>query len=237
MHRKHVCLKWVPHELTDVVRGKRVADARDLLEHLQGLGPIQANRVITGDQSWVFVRNQPDGCWLPDGETIPTRERRTIGDEKVMLTVLFSRQRIWVVNFLPDGKTFDSAYMVDEILRMLDEEVRKTSPTMGLRGWRIHLDNSKPHRANATRDAMTGLGLLELPHPPYSPDIAPSDFALFGWLKGQLAHRDIANRTELERAIRELLAGIPETWFLAVWEEWEKRLEWVVENNGEYFVR
>jgi len=121
LHRKHVCLKWVPHELTDAVRRKRVGDARDLLEHLQGLGPIQANRLITCDQSWVFVRNQPDGCWIPDGETIPTRERRTIGDEKVMLTVLFSSQRIWVVNVLPDGQTFDSAYIVDEILRTLDE--------------------------------------------------------------------------------------------------------------------
>ena len=84
---------------------------------------------------------------------------------------------------------------------------------------------------------MTGLGLLELPHPPYSPDIAPSDFALFGWLKGQLAHRDIANRTGLEQAIRELLAGIPKAWFLAVLEEWKERLEWVVENNGDYFIR
>jgi hypothetical protein len=34
-----------------------------------------------------------------------------------------------------------------------------------------------------TREAITKFGLTVLPHPLYSPDLAPSDFHLFGALK------------------------------------------------------
>ena len=109
LHRKYVCSKWVPHELTDTIRKQRASGACDLLAQLRGLGPIQADRVVTGDQSWIYLHNQPDGCWLPAGEARPSRARRTIADEKVMATVLFSCRRLLVVNFLPADQTFDSA--------------------------------------------------------------------------------------------------------------------------------
>jgi hypothetical protein len=34
---------------------------------------------------------------------------------------------------------------------------------------------------------MTQLGFKRTFHPPYSQDIAPFDFFLFGWFKGELA--------------------------------------------------
>jgi histone-lysine N-methyltransferase SETMAR len=37
-----------------------------------------------------------------------------------------------------------------------------------------------------SKDKITKLGWTTLPHPPYSPDVAPSDHHLFGKLKGSL---------------------------------------------------
>uniref|UniRef100_A0A4W6DJ95 Histone-lysine N-methyltransferase SETMAR n=1 Tax=Lates calcarifer TaxID=8187 RepID=A0A4W6DJ95_LATCA len=47
----------------------------------------------------------------------------------------------------------------------------------------LHHDNARPHTAAQTVQTINELGWELLPHPPYSPDLAPSDFHLFGPLK------------------------------------------------------
>ena len=44
-------------------------------------------------------------------------------------------------------------------------------------------DNARPHTSLETWESITKLDWTVLPHPPYSPDLAPSDFHLFGPLK------------------------------------------------------
>ena len=40
-------------------------------------------------------------------------------------------------------------------------------------------DNAPAHTSPVTMTAATECGFEVLPHPPYSPDMAPSDFCLF----------------------------------------------------------
>ena len=47
-------------------------------------------------------------------------------------------------------------------------------------------DNARPHVSYQTKDAIRRLGFECLPHPPYSPDLAPSDYWLFGEMKRPL---------------------------------------------------
>ena len=56
-------------------------------------------------------------------------------------------------------------------------EKRKKLKTKGIS---LHMDNVGPHLVNKR---LEELGIKRLPHPPYSPDLAPSDFFLFGHLK------------------------------------------------------
>jgi hypothetical protein len=44
-------------------------------------------------------------------------------------------------------------------------------------------DNARPHTASATQDLITTFGWEQFDHPPYSPDLAPSDFHVFLHLK------------------------------------------------------
>jgi histone-lysine N-methyltransferase SETMAR len=44
-------------------------------------------------------------------------------------------------------------------------------------------DNGPAHRALATQKKLAYLGFQCLDHPPYSPDLAPSDYRLFPGLK------------------------------------------------------
>ena len=43
-------------------------------------------------------------------------------------------------------------------------------------GWFIHRDNAPAHTALGIRQFFTSQGMTLVPHPPYSPDLAPADF-------------------------------------------------------------
>jgi len=50
-------------------------------------------------------------------------------------------------------------------------------------------DNTRPHTATTMQNLITTFGWEQFDHPPYSPDLAPSDFHMFMHLKSFLAGR------------------------------------------------
>jgi transposase len=74
-----------------------------------------------------------------------------------------------------------------------------------------------------------------VPHPPYSPDLAPADFFLFPKLKSTLKGRRFQTIEEIqENAVRELRA-ITESAFQEAFQQWKKRWEWCITSRGDYF--
>jgi len=58
-------------------------------------------------------------------------------------------------------------------------------------------DNAPAHRALATQKKLAYLGFRCLDHPPYSPNLAPSDYHLFPGLKKQLKGRHFSSNWEV----------------------------------------
>jgi hypothetical protein len=50
----------------------------------------------------------------------------------------------------------------------------------------LHFDHATPHTAKCTIDYLRADRLTRAPRPAFSPDLAPSDFYLFGKLKKAL---------------------------------------------------
>ena len=71
----------------------------------------------------------------------------------------------------------------------------------------VHLlhDNARPHVASATRRQLEELGWITVPHPPYSPDLAPSDYHLFRALKNFLRGQSFADFDSLKTRARDFL--------------------------------
>jgi histone-lysine N-methyltransferase SETMAR len=61
-----------------------------------------------------------------------------------------------------------------------------------------------------THDAMTSLKFTVVPHPPYSPDLAPSDFWLFPKLE-TLKGQHFSSDAEVEAAVCKWSRSQPET--------------------------
>ena len=74
-----------------------------------------------------------------------------------------------------------------------------------------------------------------MPHPPYSPDLAPAEFFLFSKLKTTLKGRRFQTIEEIqEDAIRELRA-ITDNAFQEAFQQWKKRLEQYIASRWHYF--
>ena len=69
--------------------------------------------------------------------------------------------------------------------------------------------------------------------PPYSPDLAPADFWLFGYLKRQLG--TYSDPKSLQQAVTKELRLIPTNEYQKTFQKWIDRMKLCITNQGEYF--
>jgi hypothetical protein len=68
----------------------------------------------------------------------------------------------------------------------------------------VYADNGGPHVAKCVTEYMDHNSLKRPPHPPSSPNLAPSGFYLFGYVKHQLQGHEFTEGAELVSAITEI---------------------------------
>jgi hypothetical protein len=76
-----------------------------------------------------------------------------------------------------------------------------------------------------------------VPHPPYSPDLAPCDFFLFPRLKNTLKEKRLQDVTEIQLNMTWLLQAIPKQAYQTCIEKWKDRWNHCVQSAGSYFER
>jgi hypothetical protein len=126
---------------------------------------------------------------------------------------------------------FSGGYYRDNILA----ELVQLRPTGAEKKLCLHADNARFHTAHKCQDFCRENGLRVLRHPPYSPDLAPSDLFLSGHIKHCLAGMTFVSRNELFEAIQSVVKAIPIDTLRRVFDHWMERLAWVAKNNGDYY--
>jgi hypothetical protein len=79
--------------------------------------------------------------------------------------------------------------------------------------------------------------MVIIPHPPYSPDLAPCDFALFPKLKMKLKGQHFETVSDIEWELQAVLDSIEENDFHGAFEAWKKRWDCYVRSQGDHFER
>ena len=102
------------------------------------------------------------------------------------------------------------------------------------RGVLFFHDNAPVHRALAAQKKLAYLGFQCLDHPPYPPDLAPSDYHLFSGLKIQLKVRHFSSDAEVIFAAETWLDGQPSELFLSGLQKLEQWAKKCIELRGEY---
>ena len=73
-----------------------------------------------------------------------------------------------------------------------------------------------------------------IPHAPYSPDLAPSDFWLFPTMKDTLRGRTFTSRAAIASAIFQWSNKTPREAFAAAMQSWHRHFEKCVRLQGDY---
>jgi len=131
---------------------------------------------------------------------------------------LFGCKGLLYTEFLTKGSTVNSDRYC-ATLRSLKQRIRRIRPERNT--FLLHYDNARPHCSAQTQDAITSLKFTVVPHSPYSPDLAPSDFWLFPKLKETLK----GQKFSLDAEVYKLISSQPETFFMDGIKKWIERLK------------
>jgi hypothetical protein len=93
------------------------------------------------------------------------------------------------------------------------------------------MDNAKPHRLKKLIEKADEMGFVLVTYPP---DIAPSDFFLFGYLKEGLAGTSFPDGETLISVVHQIVTTIPVAMLCRVFDDWIRRLHACVTRAGEY---
>lgn len=168
---------WVPHKLSEKKLMDRLSHCDMLLKRLN-IDPF-LKHLVTCDEKWVMYDNvSRQSSWVLAGEPADTTPKANIHAAKVMLCVWWDWKGI-IYELLRPNQTITSERYIQQ-LQHVSDNIKKKRPALANRH-RIVLqqDNARPHVSLATRQKLMELDWDLLPHPPYSPDLAPSDYHLF----------------------------------------------------------
>ena len=150
-----------------------------------------------------------------------------------MLTVFWDRKGPITVDFKSQGTTVNSENYC-ELLNVVKEDIRNKRKGLQTRGVVFHQDNARPHTAARTMAKIEELGWELLVHPSYSPDLAPSDFHLFGPLKSHLRGNHFDSDAAVIDAVSNWLRTQPTEFYARGIENLVGRRNKCVEKEGDY---
>ena len=131
-----------------------------------------------------------------------------------------------MTEFLEAVKTVNSARYI-EIIKSLRKRVCRVRGSTS-RILLLH-DNARPLTARATIDALETPTFEFLSHPPYCPDLVPSDFNFFPHLKKDLKGTDFNSNDEVKQVVTSWIKQRTPEFFIDGMRKlvlgWEKCIE------------
>ncbi|CAH2268872.1 jg21143 [Pararge aegeria aegeria] len=111
-----------------------------------------------------------------------------------MLCVWWDWKAIIHYELLPPGGTIDSELYCDKLMRLKQEVERKRPELSNRRGMVFHHDNARTHTSLAIQQKLKEFSWEVLMYPPYSADLAPSDYHIFRSLQNSLGSVSLVTR-------------------------------------------
>ncbi|GBO38699.1 Histone-lysine N-methyltransferase SETMAR [Araneus ventricosus] len=184
--------------------------ALTFLQRYHNDGDEFLDKIVTGDETWVHYETEEtkeqSKQWMHSHSPSrkPVKFKRTFSTKKCMATVFWDRKGVLLVEFMPRGTTITAA-SYSKTLQRLRRAIQNKRRGMLASGIVLLHDNARPHTAVATTILLQRFGWEVFDHPPYSPDLAPSDFHLFAHMKRWLGEQIFATDNELQTCVQNWL--------------------------------
>ena len=147
--------------------------------------------------------------WSKRDEPAQSTSKADIYHKKVMLSVWWDFKGIFYFVLLPRNKTINLNVYCHQLMKLNKEITRKNLLELG---WKV------------------------IPHPPYSPDLAPSDYHLYCSLQNHLNGKKFYSNEAVKNELIQYFASKNQTFYesgiMKLIERWQK----VIEQNGQYII-
>ena len=136
---------------------------------------------------------------------------------------------------LPTDQTITRDLYSQQLERVQQALHQKELELVNRKGVLFLHDNARLHVARVVRDTIQQLGWETLCHPPYSPDLAPTDYHLFHFLDNHLRGKSFTNETDLRQALTNFFVSKTPEFYRKGIEQLETRRKKVLDADGDYF--
>ena len=223
---------WVPHDLSQLHQKQRLDICMNLLSFRRT--PDWLNHLVTGDEKWVlYINCRRKYQWLsPNQQPVPT-PKPEIRQKKVMLSVWWDVHGIVYWTLLPTNTTITADVYCEQL-----ENLRANLSAKRPQHDKIYFqyDNARPHIAKSVCKKLLEYGWELLPHPPYSPDLAPTDYHLFRSLSNDLREKIFEEETDLENYLATFFDSKPKELYAKGIHDLTERWQEVIDNDGQYII-
>ena len=155
---------------------------------------------------------------------------------KVMLCIRWDQKGVLYYELLKPGETINGELYRTQLIR-LKRAIAEKRPEYATRHEAIifHHDNARPHVAIRVKNYLENSGWEVLPHPPYSPDLAPSDYHLFRSMQNGLTGILFTSEQGIKNWLDSFLAVKLAEFFWDGIHKLPERWEKVIASDGQYF--
>lgn len=234
---KKLTTTWIPHLLTPAQKQLRVQCCQEALAGYKKQPNAFLKTILTMDETWVFTHEPLSRTeameWVQSKDQVSQRPKVIAGAKKLMLSVFWDYKGIVYQKFLEPGETIDG----EEYRAQLDQVARKLQterPDRPKRRPILLQDNARPHKAALTIEKINELGWSTINHPPYSPDLAPSDYYLFSNLKRYLRGKNFSTLDALKGEISNFFESRPAEWYFDGISKLPHRWQSCIDANGSH---
>ena len=232
-----VCARWVPRMLTSVQKADRMEASSELLGFYKSDPADFCARIVTRDETWIHhwdpESKQESMHWKHPDSPPPKKFRTQPSAGKIMATIFWDSSGVLLIDYMPHKTTINGPYYA-ALMDRLRESIKEKRRGKLTKGVLLLHDNAPAHTARVAQAAIRNCGFEQLNHPPYSPDLAPSDFYLFRLLKKELRGRRFRDDNELKSTTEGWLESREENFFLKGIQELEHRWTKCINVGGDY---
>ena len=179
------------------------------------------------------IRKKRHSIQWKHSESPPTKKFRVDASaEKIHYSNFLDQNGVNLSYPLSKGMTITGECYRDVLKIQLLRTVAEMRPEL-VGNFILHQDNAPPHKARIVTEFLVEQGIETLRHPPYSPDLAPSDFLFSDTLKLSLHGREFPSRWSPGSAVYRSLNTYLKTLVKMLWKvSWA--WQWCLDKEGHY---
>ncbi|GFT07025.1 mariner Mos1 transposase [Trichonephila clavipes] len=171
------------------------------------------------------------------GEAAQTVAKPGLTARKVLLCIWWDWKGIIYYELLLYGQTLNSDLYCQQLDRLKLVIDQKRPELTNRRSVMFHQENARPNTSVVTLQKLWELGWEVLMYPPYSPDLAQSDYHLFLALKNFLSDKKLGSREDCKNRLLEFFANkyqdFNERAIMKLPLKWQQMLQ----QNGAYLTQ